>query len=905
MVKGSHKCYIRALRPHYGKTKERYVTNRGEFYFFDFETCVVTKENGKKIFEVNVACAMDESGEKKRVFKGYKALDAFCRWIFLGDRSVLSCSEGFSTFVSHNGSRFDMMFVLQWLCVNLTNHQPNVMFNQRSPMRIKLGKVIFIDSCLFIKSPLASLPSQFGLQGVGKGDFPHEFNLKENYNYVGPLPAPEYYGTRFMSEKRFAEFMGWWNCEDKAIRDGVKPLWNFKEEIVRYCMQDVDVLRRSWIAYSDSMFSLTGLYPGVLNVSAASFTNLVWKTTIESNEEIGVIPRDNYFYQDKQSAVAYEWLSWLDAFYFSYELMYAGKCEEGEKRVVLNRKYKVDGFHEKTKTIFEFAGCAVHGCDKCTRPDDRSVYSNRKNRDLKTEMDNRLACFYRAGYHVEVMWECEWKRLKEVDQIVRDQLQEISDETYRRKPIEPRDALYGGRTEVFSMFFDAECEEGSRRKRRVKGVDINSMYPDRMAKGKFPLGHPKALVGPPSRFDYSPNAYFGLVLAKVYPPRDPFFPVLPSRIPDGKGNTKLMFVLCYKCAVERNQEKCKHGDEERALCDTWCSEELYEAQKQGYKIAEITAVWDYGDNYRFGLFREFIKKFYTEKVHSSGYPKSADTREKRDAFLLEFENREGIKLDPAKMVYNAGNRSNAKSLLNSLWGKFAQNPKRSTSKLVHSGAQFIRFVVDPSKKNKSVKFINSDTALLRAEIDPQTRLADTKGNLVHAIFTTALSRLLLLKYLNMVGEDAFYCDTDSVHFLEFAEVLAGTAESRIPLDVFLGGMTEEFLADMFFALGAKNYGYRKSDGGSVVKVRGITCNRESNTVVNLSTMRDMLVRSKQGKAFVEPLKERVPFFTMVRGNKEDPFAVAPAIRDKVYKIVNDKRVVLWEHPNLKTLPYGY
>ena len=49
-TKTEHKCYIRALRPSYGKTKERYVDQRGEFYFFDMETCIVTKENGKKIF---------------------------------------------------------------------------------------------------------------------------------------------------------------------------------------------------------------------------------------------------------------------------------------------------------------------------------------------------------------------------------------------------------------------------------------------------------------------------------------------------------------------------------------------------------------------------------------------------------------------------------------------------------------------------------------------------------------------------------------------------------------------------------------------------------------------------------------------------------------------------------------
>lgn len=136
------------------------------------------------------------------------------------------------------------------------------------------------------------------------------------------------------------------------------------------------------------------------------------------------------------------------------------------------------------------------------------------------------------------------------------------------------------------------------------------------------------------------------------------------------------------------------------------------------------------------------------------------------------------------MVHNAGNRACAKMLLNSSWGKFAQNPKRSTSKLTHSGSQVIRFVTDPTKKNKSLKFINADTVLMRAQVDPESRLADTKGNIIHAIAITAFSRLLLLKYLEMVGKDAFYCDTDSVFFLELLEVLLGRQESRIPLSDF-------------------------------------------------------------------------------------------------------------------------
>lgn len=712
IVDNKHQCYIRKLNPTQGKSKERYVDGRGIFYFFDMETCIECTECGRRVFEVNVVSVMDETGQVSKRFKGAHALDLFMSWIFLAEDSFYSKDERY-TFVSHNGSRFDMMFVMQWFCVNMTTCQPSVIFNHRSPMEIKLGKIFFIDSCLFIKAPLSALPKQFGLQDVSKGDFPHEFNVKENYLYEGQLPAPEYFGVRFMSPSRYEKFMEWRKEEDAAIRKGLKPLWNFQEQILEYCMRDVDVLRRSWLSFQESMFEITGLIPGIMNMSAASFTNLVWKTTLESSYEIGVIPRNNYFYQDQQSAVAFEWLSWLDAFYFSYELVFAGKCQQGEKRVVLDKKYKVDGYHPPTKRVFEFAGCFYHGCDKCTLPDKRSVYSNMTNRDLKTQFDNRISRMRAAGLEVEVMWECQWKVLKDSDSEVRDQLAEIADETYKREPLNPRDALYGGRTEVFAMFFDGELNAAD--KSAIAGVDINSMYPSIMAGGKMPFGHPKSMVGPPSRFDYTPYRYFGAIRAKVYPPRGLFFPVLPCRIPTENGNHKLMFTLCFTCAKNQQQEKCCHTDEERALYDTWCSDELYQAVEDGYILVAITAVWDFEERYRFGLFKQFVRKFYKIKVESSGYPASCDTEEKKQQFIREFEEKEGIKLDPDKMIYNAGNRACAKLLLNSSWGKFAQNPKRVSTKLTHSGANAIKFITDPAISNKSIKFVNPDTEILQVE----------------------------------------------------------------------------------------------------------------------------------------------------------------------------------------------
>lgn len=42
---------------------------------------------------------------------------------------------------------------------------------------------------------LAKLPNAFGLKELKKGYFPHFFDTPQNQQYVGPLPAEEFYGT--------------------------------------------------------------------------------------------------------------------------------------------------------------------------------------------------------------------------------------------------------------------------------------------------------------------------------------------------------------------------------------------------------------------------------------------------------------------------------------------------------------------------------------------------------------------------------------------------------------------------------------------------------------------------------------------------------------------------------------
>ena len=81
---------------------------------------------------------------------------------------------------------YDGQYILQWL------HQQALApdtFITRGTEIIKLvcGGVTILDTLNYLPMPLAAMPKAFGLKGA-KGHFPHFFNTKENWNYVGPLP---------------------------------------------------------------------------------------------------------------------------------------------------------------------------------------------------------------------------------------------------------------------------------------------------------------------------------------------------------------------------------------------------------------------------------------------------------------------------------------------------------------------------------------------------------------------------------------------------------------------------------------------------------------------------------------------------------------------------------------------
>jgi hypothetical protein len=143
-----------------------------------------------------------------------------------------------------------------------------------------------------------------------------------------------------------------------------------------------------------------------------------------------------------------------------------------------------------------------------------------------------------AGYKVVSIRECDWNKKKaamepEVRQAIEKQ---ASDEH-----ITIREALYGGRTEVFKSYI--ECMIGQ----KIFADDVCSMYSSVNALDDYAVGYKRFYK--PTVEEILDESFIGVVKCDVVPPTDLYLPVLPSRVKAADGSERLTFDLNPKTGV--------------------------------------------------------------------------------------------------------------------------------------------------------------------------------------------------------------------------------------------------------------------------------------------------------------------------------------------------------------------
>ena len=264
----------------------------------------------------------------------------------------------------------------------------------------------------------------------------------------------------------------------------------------------------------------------------------------------------------------------------------------------------------------------------------------------------------------------------------------------------PCDALFGGRTSPAVLFHESLKE-------KTRYYDFTSLYPYVQKKYRFPILHPMITHGIDECSEIEIKTVFGLIKCKILPPKNLLFPVLPYR------TAKLTFPLCRTCA-EKLEDHCEHDDDERVLYGTWTSVEVHKALEHGYKIIAVYEIYHYKNSKK--IFDSYVYTFMKLKQESSGVPKACvDERgdvikEKLQEYVSEYCKHEQVHLDPDKICYNPGQRTVMKALLDSLWGKLAQNEDTTVVSFIDSLDDLLELVNDHSIDVTSLDFISDNIA---------------------------------------------------------------------------------------------------------------------------------------------------------------------------------------------------
>lgn len=459
-----------------------------------------------------------------------------------------------------------------------------------------------------------------------------------------------------------------------------------------------------------------------------------------------------------------------------------------------------------------------------------------------------------------------------------------------------REGFFGGRTNGIKLlhhFKDNEIGMYS---------DITSLYPTVQYYDPYPKGHYKTI--PYKKIN---NTHYDKIKNKEYicaafdielqPPDDLYHPVLPQKKEGSDGNTKLTFDLEKKRGV-------------------WMSNEVYKAIEKGYEIIKVYEI-RYWEETQTDLFKSYVNTFLKIKQEASGFPdwvfKDKDKlppeiiEERKQLYIKDYWEKQGIKLDYDKIEVNPGLRFIAKLCLNSLWGKFGQRLNMTKSVLVPNVAEFYKILTNPQYENFNMKELGKKgdktrKCLINYSVKEQFVENDFNTNIAVACFTTSSARLRLYSALEELDRQVLYFDTDSVVYIYDKN---NPNHTKLENGDLLGEWTDECegneIVGTFVTTGPKAYSYITNDGEAHTKIKGFNLNHAAKKTINheniVELVKDKYVRNKDGKLSVK--------YDMLKRN--DDKTISNFVQDKSYGITYSKREVLPhdQDENIDTIPFGF
>ena len=213
--------------------------------FFDIEAM---QPNQQHIAKLLVAETEDDDQPKR--FPGPSCTRDFLEWL---DTLTLNDTRQVNV-LAHNFQGYDGYFVVQQY--HSDNRIVQQLRNGCKLLEVQHDRIRFIDSLSFFQMPLSAFPATFGLTELKKGYFPHQFNTRDHQNYVGIIPALDYYMPETMSPEG-KQALETWHQEQRANN----IVFDFQKELVAYCESDVRLLKQGCLTFKRLFEAQTGLTP--------------------------------------------------------------------------------------------------------------------------------------------------------------------------------------------------------------------------------------------------------------------------------------------------------------------------------------------------------------------------------------------------------------------------------------------------------------------------------------------------------------------------------------------------------------------------------------------------------------------------------------------------------------------
>lgn len=891
-----HECFIPVVEP------KKHKVDKELFIFFDLE-CTQSKpftadstkfvhtpnlcvshqvcDTCEEIDNVSGTCG--NCGTRQMIFYGHHVIARFME--YLG-----SIRDRFKSIIviAHNLQKYDGHFILQYMYENTSDwclKEDSLVMNGTKILQIKIGRYRFIDSLNFFSVPLAKLPSMFNLNCDSKGNYPHFFNTFENFNYVGKLPNVNYYGADSLKPKERKKFLKWYEAEKKK-----NAIFDNKKEIIRYCIQDVTILRLACLKFRSLLIELTSVDP-FDQITIAGTCMAIFKTNFIQPDQIAIIPSNGYRMRDNQSFKALKWIEWVK---HSKNINIISALNGHEVR--LSSNIVADGVCGDT--VYEFLGCYWHQCPTCFPHKYHNLPNNKRMNPARTLYETlllRCQKIQRLGFKLVTIWEHEFDELLKSNVEMQQFINSL--DYLKNEPLDPRHAFFGGRTGVCKLYHKVVGTE------KIFYYDVTSLYPYINKYKEYPIGIPKILIGR----DLENRSVFdikGIIKCRILPPKNLYHPVLPLKM-----HSKLLFILCHKCALDKFDDECNHTDDERSFIGTYVAEELRVAVQKGYKILCLYEAWEYQTTIydpatkSGGIFAEYINTFLKIKTEASGFPSWCKTPSDEDKFIENFYEKEGVLLERDMIIKNEGLRSLSKICLNSIWGKFGERPDKVKKLFINDRDKLINLVTDPSFETQSLYTLSHDAVLASYKLINEGNNLQPNVNVAIAAYTTAHARLHLYEYLDKLQDRILYYDTDSVVFVK------NESEVGLPLGDYLGDLTDElsefgeqcYINEVVFT-SEKSYAFTVKDSsdqivGSVCKVKGISLNHENSLHINFERMKTLVLNAD------ELLNQVVKLNTNVILRNTDSIVYSTK-KDYTFKVNATKRRRIGRK-KIRTLPYGY